>query len=218
MDIVLVLQKIMMIGAEWILLLLLGLSVAALVIVFERVMFFRAVKPIVPELTDKVVDAFERKELAALGLQCKECPSPEGKMLAVFLKYETCCGDALEKHLSAALIKIQYELDKNLPFLNTLGNNAPFIGLLGTVFGVITAFHHLAETGVGNSSIVMTGISEALVATGVGLCVAIPAVVFYNTFVRRVKRRMASLQRLKETLLALRSMQNHPTSTSTNNV
>jgi len=78
-------------------------------------------------------------------------------------------------------------LDKRLIILGTIGNNAPFIGLLGTVMGIIKAFHDLSLAAVQGPQTVMAGISEALIATAVGLFVAIPAVVFYNYFKAREK-------------------------------
>jgi biopolymer transport protein ExbB len=82
-------------------------------------------------------------------------------------------------------------LEKNLGFLGTVGSNAPFIGLFGTVLEILRVFHLLGEQGVTtgeDASAIMSGISEALVATAIGLLVAIPAVIAYNAFQRRVKR------------------------------
>lgn len=78
-------------------------------------------------------------------------------------------------------------LEKRLGILATFGNNAPFIGLFGTVLGVIKAFHSLGTSTEFGVRVVMTGISEALVATALGLFVAIPSVIAYNYFVRRIK-------------------------------
>lgn len=78
-------------------------------------------------------------------------------------------------------------LEKRLGILATFGNNAPFIGLFGTVLGVIKAFHSLGTSTEFGVKVVMTGISEALVATAMGLFVAIPSVIAYNYFVRRIK-------------------------------
>jgi biopolymer transport protein ExbB len=91
---------------------------------------------------------------------------------------------------------------RNLAFLGTLGNNAPFIGLFGTVLGIIKAFHDLAGNQAGGVAVVMAGISEALVATAVGLLVAIPAVVGFNTFNRRVRKAIANVDSLAHVVLA----------------
>ncbi|NPA13331.1 MAG: MotA/TolQ/ExbB proton channel family protein [Aquificae bacterium] len=85
-------------------------------------------------------------------------------------------------------ITLKLELEKRLGILATFGNNAPFIGLFGTVLGIIKAFHDLGTSNEFGVRVVMTGISEALVATAMGLFVAIPSVIAYNYFVRRVKK------------------------------
>jgi biopolymer transport protein ExbB len=84
-------------------------------------------------------------------------------------------------------VELKLSLEKRLGILATFGNNAPFIGLFGTVLGVIKAFHDLATSNQFGVSVVMEGISQALVATALGLFVAIPSVVAYNYFVRKIK-------------------------------
>jgi biopolymer transport protein ExbB len=90
--------------------------------------------------------------------------------------------------VDAELIKGKRYLDRYLSYLGTVGSNAPFIGLFGTVLGIIRAFSDLAKTSNESQTVVMTGISEALVATAIGLLVAIPAVVMYNYFQKESKR------------------------------
>lgn len=95
-------------------------------------------------------------------------------------------------------------LDANLSILATIGSNAPFVGLLGTVLGIINAAHELTGEGGGNNpNAVMSGVFEALVATAVGLFVAIPAVVAYNLFQRRVRKRMAEVDSLAHLVLSV---------------
>ncbi len=94
----------------------------------------------------------------------------------------------LEKNmLSYKPLELKLALEKRLGILATFGNNAPFIGLFGTVLGIIEAFHSLAQSNEFGIKVVMGGISEALVATALGLFVAIPSVIAYNYFVRKVK-------------------------------
>ena len=96
--------------------------------------------------------------------------------------------------------RLRYE--KRIAFLGTLGNNAPFVGLFGTVLGIIRAFHDLAGNTMQGTQAVMSGIAEALVATGVGLLVALPAVATYNTFVRRVETSVAGSEATAHKILA----------------
>ncbi len=94
----------------------------------------------------------------------------------------------IEKNmLSYEPLQLKLSLEKRLGILATFGNNAPFIGLFGTVLGVMQAFHDLGKSSEFGVKVVMEGISEALVATALGLFVAIPSVIAYNYFVRKIK-------------------------------
>jgi biopolymer transport protein ExbB len=112
---------------------------------------------------------------------------------------------AVAETMDAELVRQRTRFDANLIFLGTLGNNAPFIGLFGTVLGIIKAFRDLslAEGTTGTSAqVVMSGISEALVATAVGLAVALPAVVAYNYFKTVLKRTVSNTETLSKTVSA----------------
>ena len=117
---------------------------------------------------------------------------------------------AVSEALESAMGRQRKELEKGMTFLGTLGNNAPFVGLLGTVLGVIQAFHQLGDgqnkAAMGN---VMSGIAEALIATGVGLVVALPAVVAYNIFQGRIGEIEGNVGTLSKQLLAFLAFQEH---------
>lgn len=100
----------------------------------------------------------------------------------------------LDELLMTKRLEEKLNLEKFLPILGTLGNIAPFIGLFGTVVGIIKAFRDLALAGGGGPSVVAKGIAEALVATAAGLVVAIPAVIVYNFFIRKAKRISAQME------------------------
>ena len=91
----------------------------------------------------------------------------------------------MEERLQIALSEQRLELERNLGVLGTMGNTAPLIGLLGTVWGIMRAFHDMARTGSAGPSVVAAGVAEALFTTAAGLLVAVPAVMLYNHFVRR---------------------------------
>lgn len=99
-------------------------------------------------------------------------------------------GRALRKSMDNELVL----LETNLNFLATTSSNAPFIGLFGTVWGILTSFHQIGATGSANLAVVAPGISEALIATAIGLATAIPAGAAYNYFLTRVKREELELQ------------------------
>jgi biopolymer transport protein ExbB len=93
------------------------------------------------------------------------------------------------------------KLEKSLPFLATVGSNAPYIGLFGTVLGIMKAFHDMAQATNGQST-VMAGISAALIATAAGLLVAIPSVLAYNFYQRQVKMVLSNLDTFRDVLIA----------------
>jgi biopolymer transport protein ExbB len=157
-------------GAGWVLWLLVALSIASLAVMIERAWYFAAHRLDASRLSD---------EIKTLMLKAERDGEP--------------LPDALSGATEGAKAKERMRLERNLAYLATLGSNAPFIGLFGTVLGIIKAFHDLAGSQAGGPSVVMAGISEALVATAVGLMVAIPAVIAFNIFNRRVRARMAEV-------------------------
>ncbi len=90
--------------------------------------------------------------------------------------------DNLKRSVRKAAAQKLNQLGSNLPFLATTGSATPFIGLFGTVWGIMASFHDIGQRGSASLAVVAPGISEALVATAAGLAVAIPAVIFYNYF------------------------------------
>jgi biopolymer transport protein ExbB/TolQ len=173
-------------SSAWVLLLLFGLSVASLAIMLERGwVFFRtrfAEEPFVTKL-DGLLRQGHWTQATSL---CQESRSLEPQVLLGGLLHLPLGKEAVQEAMEGERIRINLLLEKRLNFLGTLGANAPFIGLFGTVLGIIHAFKDLALTENGGGPAVMAGIAEALVATAVGLLVAIPAVVTYNFFHRRL--------------------------------
>lgn len=196
-----------LLGSEWVLWLLLILSVISIAVMIERLVFYSRMKidfaSFNERLTQKLIDADE----SGVRTLCEDSPAIESQMVLRGLDYKSKGLDAMEKSMSSYLVGQRQKLDAGLVFLGTLGNNAPFIGLFGTVIGIIKAFDDLAANPAGGPSVVMAGISEALVATAVGLLVAIPAVVAYNAFQRLVKRKMANGDSLIRMMIAHYSKQ-----------
>ncbi len=160
-------------GANWVLWLLIGLSVASLAVMVERLWYFGTHRVEIGQLTNEMRSLLE--DQAAV-------PTHDGG------------DDALTGAMEGATAHERMRLERHLAYLATLGSNAPFIGLFGTVLGIIKAFHDLASNQAGGPSVVMAGISDALVATALGLLVAIPAVVAFNYFNRRVRTRMVEVE------------------------
>ena len=115
------------------------------------------------------------------------------------------CPEALEQVLSTQESREREALERGASFLGTVGANAPFLGLTGTVLGILAAFRQMAESGGGGTE-VMSAISGALIATAAGLLVAIPAVVLYNLLKGRIRKTLNALAEMRRLLVA-RSLQ-----------
>ena len=103
-------------------------------------------------------------------------------------------GSSLELAMDRAVRMQVTEMEKFVPLLGTVAGAAPFIGLLGTVIGIIRAFKSIAVSGGGGPQVVAGGIAEALTATALGLFVAIPALVFYNYYSTKIRRLTESME------------------------
>ncbi len=190
------LLKITLFGTEWVLWLLILLSVLSLFVVIERFIFFMRIRLNFTIFSHDYIEYLIAGKTEEAEKLCRDHLSFESEMALQGFKNKAKGIQAMEESMAAYLVGSRQKLDKGLVILGTLGNNAPFIGLFGTVLGIIQAFHDLAQNPDGGTSVVMSGISEALIATAVGLLVAIPAVIFYNAFQRKVKQHMSNAQAL----------------------
>lgn len=188
-------------GAEWVLYALAALSVASVAVILERALFFRRqgrsrAETVIPLL------AYGRLEQARAEVEGQTGLEAEVVRAAVDAAPG---GPASVAEMVASTIRRQKPVyERGLGFLGTLGSNAPFLGLFGTVVGIIKAF---ADLGVGaakgaGASAVMAGLSEALVATAVGIFVAIPAVVAFNAFNRKLKATVTQAEAVAHALTA----------------
>ncbi|MBJ6761600.1 MotA/TolQ/ExbB proton channel family protein [Myxococcaceae bacterium JPH2] len=174
-------------SAEWVLWVLVSLSVFSIAIMLERAVYFSRHR-----LSDSEALAVRltRGEFDAVRVAVQGKRGMEAAVIREALASASQGADAVEQIIASTVARERPQYERFLSFLGTLGNNAPFIGLFGTVLGIIKAFHDLGSLSVKGAAIqqtVMAGISEALVATAVGLAVAIPAVVAFNVFNRQLK-------------------------------
>jgi len=194
--------------ASWVMWLLLALSVASLVLIVERALFFHSLRDDIRRLAEELDSLLRGGRYREALERMAASPAPEAAAVLAGLKHADLGPASAEKAMDGAIALQRMRLDRGLAFLGTLGNNAPFVGLLGTVIGVIEAFdvlgHADAMAGAGAQSTgsIMSGIAEALVATAVGLFVAIPAVAAFNYFQRRIQSITANTQALSNVLLA----------------
>jgi biopolymer transport protein ExbB/TolQ len=189
-------------GSSWILYLLLGLSLGAVTIMLDRIWFYIQERPPRGALAAALAELRKSGPAAALG-KLTGARSMEAAVARACLSHASDGVAAVEERKAGAIEEERTRYERRLAFLGTLGNNAPFIGLFGTVLGIIRAFHDLAGNSLQGTQAVMSGIAEALVATGVGLLVALPAVAAYNIFTRRVERATSASEVLAHEILAL---------------
>jgi biopolymer transport protein ExbB/TolQ len=188
-------------GSHWVLYLLLGLSLAAVAIMLERLWFFVQERPPTADLAEALRVMRKSGTDAALE-KLAGARSMQAAVSRACLAHAADGPAAVEEHKAAAIEHERARYERRLAFLGTLGNNAPFVGLFGTVLGIIRAFHDLAGNTMQGTQAVMSGIAEALVATGIGLIVALPAVATYNAFTRHVERAASATEVLAHEILA----------------
>lgn len=194
-----------LIGSEWVLWLLLLSSVISVAVILERFLFLRKVSIDVASFTRSLADSLNSQDFEGAIRLCEKSPAMVSQVALIGLKNRQRGSEAMEGSMEGFVLGERQKLDKNLVILGTLGNNAPFIGLFGTVLGIIKAFNDLSMNTAGGPSVVMAGISEALVATAVGLIVAIPAVIFYNYFNRVVKKQVSSSQAVSKLVMTYKT-------------
>jgi biopolymer transport protein ExbB/TolQ len=206
------LQRIMVgFGAAWVMWLMLVLSVVSVAVILERAWFFWSLRDDLVVLAKELRTALE-DSIETAKKRMEASPSVEASVVAAGLAMAHKGHAAAEETMFGALALQRMRLERRLAYLGTLGNNAPFLGLFGTVIGVVGAFAALGEaakTPVAQATsqalapqAVMSSIAEALVATAVGLAVAIPAVAANNYFQRMIKATLANTEALTRVLLA----------------
>lgn len=199
-------------GAEWVLYLLILLSIYSVTVMFERSRFYKTASQGIDEFRKQLRDAVNAGDWdKALTIatsraqkQGQSAPDLEAAMAQALLtsrKASEAKPEVLSEIASDHVIRARVKWEQNLSILATIGNNAPFVGLFGTVLGIIKAFHDLSQQAATGVTGVTAGISEALIATAVGILVAIPAVVGFNLYQRRNKAALQEAESLKSFLV-----------------
>jgi biopolymer transport protein ExbB/TolQ len=199
-----------LLGAEWVLWLLIGLSIISFAIMIERAYYFLTHTVDVDSLSADLRRLLAKGSVADARSRVKGEDSAETTVVAAGLDEVERGVDAVAEAMVGQKARERMRLERNLAFLGTLGNNAPFIGLFGTVIGVVQAFEQLGKQGMTTAQSassaapqqVMAAIAEALVATAVGLVVAIPAVAMYNLYQRISRSILANTDALSHVLLS----------------
>jgi biopolymer transport protein ExbB len=205
-------QVLLRSGASWVLWLLGVALVAAVAVIVERLLFYRTRDCDLRALARRLGAHLAGRDFDAAVEELGRSKSVAAAIAAAGLELAAAGPAAADKAMQSAAALERRGLERWLAYLGTLGNNAPFVGLFGTVIGVIGAFDKLGEgtgggAGAGGaaqvaSHLIMASIAEALVATAVGILVALPAVVAFNYFQRRVASLLAGTEVLSNLVLA----------------
>jgi biopolymer transport protein ExbB len=193
-------NSLVALGASWVLWLLIALSLVGMSIIVERAICFFSTREDVPALQEELEALLTDGNLQAVENRLQESASFEARVVASVLRAPA--RDAANDRLDAESTRVRIDMERHLAFLGTVGSNAPFVGLLGTVIGIVGAFNQLDVSGGQLSSGLRARIGEALVATAVGIFVALPAVAAFNTFQRIVRARVASGEALARDVVA----------------
>jgi biopolymer transport protein ExbB len=164
------------------------LSIISVTVVLERLWSLKNIGSVTLRITESLLEPIKKGQRDLAIAICKQnSQSPAARIFLNVLEREGNQGfDTASALATEAMFEETQKLKKHLWILGTVASSAPFIGLLGTVVGIIKAFENMAVAGTGGFAVVAAGISEALVATALGLAVAIIAVIFYNYFQTRI--------------------------------
>jgi biopolymer transport protein ExbB/TolQ len=208
-------------GAAAVLYILLALSVYSVGIVIERWWYFRKRRLDMIATGNVLAKRLRAGDVAGAKRELEEMRAVEAEILRDALEYYADGPDSLQEIVQKGIRQRRKVFESGLIFLGTLGNNAPFIGLFGTVLGVVAAFKELgaasanmaAAGGAGGMGNVMSGISEALIATAIGILVAIPAVVAFNLFQKKCNDIEENSAALANQVLAVMKSTKNPKNT-----
>jgi biopolymer transport protein ExbB/TolQ len=189
-------------NSEWVLYLLLGLSVISIGVMLERWLFYTRHRIDLFSVRAGLSKHLDRGDYAGAAELLGKRDSLETNVVLEGLRAYEKGPESVEDLLAGAMGHEKTRYEKRLNFLATLASNAPYIGLFGTVLGIVRSFRDLAANMAEASAAVMAGIAEALIATAVGLLVAIPAVIAFNVFKGKVKDAVTNGQLLSRLLLS----------------
>jgi biopolymer transport protein ExbB len=201
------LLELSLIGAEWVLWLLFALSLYSIAVLADRIILYTRTREKIAELEPGLTAALAKGDLEGAKLQVRRDSLVRNVIRAGLDIISSGKRDpgTVEQAMLGALSRERARYEARLTPLGTIGNNAPFIGLFGTVLGIIQAFHQLGKLNASQAAsnqLVMTAIGEALVATGVGIMVAIPAVAAFNWAKSSISARIKHAESLMRGVLA----------------
>jgi len=179
----------------WLMLPIILCPIIAIAIVIERFWTLNPMRIAPRNVLAEVWGKIKHNQLDAGELRELRISSPLGQILAAGLVNSKSGRSIMTESIEQAASHVVHDLERYLSTLGTIAAITPLLGLLGTVFGMIRVFSEIMAQGTGNANALAGGISEALITTAAGLCVGIPALMFYRMFLRRVESLVIDLER-----------------------
>src|SRR3954468_7263567 len=196
-------------GAEWVLWILIVLSVLSVGIMIDRALWFRSRDTDTQKFTRELRGAYERDEIDRLVTKYQTDPSVPVQIALRGLAERGNGAEAVAEAMQSERVRWRNAGDKHLIVLGTLGNNVPFLGLLGTVLRVINAFGNRRPKAAAAEDLTLDLIAQALAATAFGLLVAIPAVIAFNYFTRKMRTLIGSADECAHSVLTMVHAKEH---------
>jgi biopolymer transport protein ExbB len=165
---------------------LIAFSVVTLGVTIERAYYYWTRRGNPDQIAREVLQRMRKGDIKEAIWQCEHAKHPAAATMQVVVASGVETAQDLDERLVVTLSEQKLMLERNLNILGTMAVTAPLVGLLGTVWGIMRAFHDMALVGSAAPTVVAGGIAEALITTAVGLVVAVPSLIGYNHFVRRM--------------------------------
>ncbi|HEX6791289.1 MAG TPA: MotA/TolQ/ExbB proton channel family protein [Candidatus Krumholzibacteria bacterium] len=169
-----------------VLMVLLALSVVTFGVCLERIYYYWTRRGNPDQIAKDVLQKMRKGDIKEAIWTCEHNNHPAAATMQVVCASPVENTEALDERIIVTLSEQKLMLERNLNILGTMAVTAPLVGLLGTVWGIMRAFHDMALVGSAAPTVVAGGIAEALITTAVGLIVAVPSLIAYNHFVRRM--------------------------------
>ncbi|MCB1858301.1 MAG: MotA/TolQ/ExbB proton channel family protein [Gammaproteobacteria bacterium] len=170
----------------WLMLPIIACSIAAMAIIIERLWMLRSSRVVPENLVAQIWHIHRQQQLTNAHITRIRDGSPLGRIIAAGLINRKYSREVMKEAIEDVGHQVVLELERYLNTLGTIASITPLLGLLGTVIGMIKVFAEITSAGVGNPSVLAGGISEALITTAAGLCVAIPSLMFHRYLSGRV--------------------------------
>jgi biopolymer transport protein ExbB len=201
------LSSLTQLGAGWIMWLLIALSVLSVAVTVDRTIVLLRSGDDIQRLRSTILPYLFARDYQSASAVAAKSRSYEARVLKAGLEVVLDGASTAEQRMAGATTLARLAMEKWLAFLGTVGANAPFVGLLGTVIGIVRSFAALEASSGKVSASLMSEVGEALIATAIGILVAIPAVAAFNAFQRVIKDRLSNADALARELVAQLSSQ-----------